>query len=188
MASGGREHLEMSTQPPSRKLPFVLTLLAIIGSGAFLLGMFARHLEPLERAYLATYLKAQYLPTASSFGLREKPKRYSVITVNGRDMTSATLPGTAKGIGVRYTTTTPALFSEWLRLAVYDGKTGVQLARIPLILWGILSLLAIIAGVCFAIRQREKLLSGMKLRGPSFMTVRQFNRITKGDGFALHVK
>lgn len=178
----------MTTQPPSRKLPFVLTLLAIVGSGAFLFGMFARHLEPLERAYIATYLKAQYLPTASSFGLREKPRRYPVVTVNGRDMTRANVPETAKGIGVRYTTTTPALFSEWLRLAVYDGKTGVELAKLPLILWGILSLLAIVFGVIFSVRQREKLLSGMKLRGPSFMTVRQFNKTTKGDGFALHVQ
>jgi hypothetical protein len=43
-------------------------------------------------------------------------------------------------------------------------------------------------GALLDFRRRKRAREGMQLRGGEMLTVEEFNRVTKGDGFGLYVK
>ncbi|MFL6354111.1 MAG: hypothetical protein ACJ74Z_19975 [Bryobacteraceae bacterium] len=180
----------MASEYPGKGLGLLLASGGILASGVLTMGIWYRSLAPIQAAYLPTYFKAEYLPGPSLLGMAAKPKRYTVLTVNGKDANLSTMPDTTRGVGVRYTSTTPDLFSKWLRAAVYEGQTGLELLAVPLTLWAFLSLAAIIAATVITRKKRKAAQRGERIRGPENMTVKQFNRSQgRGEkGFSLLVE
>ena len=176
-----------TNRPPSKGLGLCLAAVFTLLSGAATFGIWYRSLAPIQSAYLLTYYRAQYLPSLSLFG-PAKPKRYAVLTVNGQDANLSSMPATMNGVSLRYTYTTPDQFAAWLKAAVFAGESGMEFLETPLLIWGVLAFFSLLVGMIYTARQKRKLLDGIKLRGPDLMTVDQFNKATKGDGFVLKVK
>ncbi len=173
---------------PSKAGGLLLTAGLAVLSGALTFSLWYQTLAPIQSSYLATYLTCEYMPSLSLFGRGEKPKRYSVITVNGKDATLATMPETMDGVGLRYTYTTPQVFGNWLQWMIYERKTPLQFAEVPLCLWGALCFLSLVAGTFLKKKGKQKAHDGVKLRGPDLLTRWQFNRQVKGDGFPLRLE
>ncbi len=172
---------------PARGLGTLLTISLALVSGAVTFGVWHHELPPIQSLYLPTYLTSDYVPSFSLTG-HAKPKRYSVITVNGKDATLATMPETLEGVSVRYTFATPESFGAWLRRAIYQGRSGLELIQTPLVVWGVCLLLSMLAGTFFAKYQKHKAHEGTKLRGPDLISRREFNRRVKGDGFPIRLE
>jgi hypothetical protein len=69
------------------------------------------------------------------------------------------------------------------------GKRGVaELFRSPLISSGVLFAVALFFGMGLDAKRLNDFRKGKKLRGWDILTPRQFNRRTKGDGFAFLIK
>jgi hypothetical protein len=102
---------------------------------------------------------------------------------------SAAGPETGSPISVYVLhTKSPGDFHTWLRTRIYAGREVRQLLATPLTAWCGVCILSLGLGIIVDFRRRKRAREGMKLRGGDLMSVKQFNRATKGDGFALYVK
>src|SRR5205823_4016827 len=100
--------------------------------------------------------------------------------------TSAT--GFAPGhTSVRFVKTTPHIFSIWLQNQVYAGREFREVLQTPLALWTGIGLSLFLSGLILDFQRRKRAREGVQLRGPDLLSHREFNRVTKGDGFTLHV-
>jgi hypothetical protein len=81
-----------------------------------------------------------------------------------------------------------APFHTWVRHHVYNGREVPDLLRTPLTIWCCLAPLFIGLGVALDFQRRKRAREGQLLRGGELLSVSEFNRTTKGDGFALYVK
>jgi hypothetical protein len=98
-------------------------------------------------------------------------------------------PEAGCAISVRVVNTnTPRDFHTWLRTAVYDGREVPQLLATPLAAWGVAAAFVFGLGAVLDFYRRKRAREGIQLRGGALMTVEQFNRATRGDGFALYVR
>jgi hypothetical protein len=150
-----------------------------------------RHFQsPLESFYLGTYLKASVMPSRTLLSGRPLLHRFYIVTVNGHDATSGTLPATMVGLSGRFVDVQPSVFAQWLRAAIYHGETPGDLIAPRLIVWASLAAVFLIAGGIFDFHRRRKAREGEQLRGPESMTVTQFNRTIprKEKGFALRTR
>jgi hypothetical protein len=150
-----------------------------------------RHFQsPLESFYLGTYLKASVMPSRTLLSGRPLLHRFYIVTVNGHDATSGTLPPTMAGLSSRFANVQPSVFAQWLRAAIYHGETPGDLIAVSLIAWASLAAVFLTAGGIFDFRRRRKAREGEQLRGPESMTVAQFNRTIprKEKGFALRTR
>ncbi len=85
-------------------------------------------------------------------------------------------------------TNTPRDFYTWLRGRVYDGREVPQLLRTAIAVWSLSAVLLFGLGAVLDFYRRKRAREGIKLRGGALMTIDQFNRATRGDGFALYVR
>jgi hypothetical protein len=88
---------------------------------------------------------------------------------------------------VRFVETTPRIFASWLRTQIYGGHNVLELLRPPLLLWTAFLLCLFLCGLGWDFRRRKRAREGVALRGPELLSRRGFNRVSKGDGFILHV-
>jgi hypothetical protein len=85
-------------------------------------------------------------------------------------------------------TNTPRDFHTWLRAVVYDGREVPRLLATPLACWSLAAVSLFGLGAVLDFYRRKRAREGIQLRGGVLMTVAQFNRATRGDGFALYVR
>jgi hypothetical protein len=147
---------------------------------------------PLERFYWPQYLGSTLAQTpvgtlVSFFHSRQKTRTYFVLLQSGRPVTRAMGIDPARPLAVRPVETVPRIFSTWLRTQVYGGHTLAELLRPPLLLWTAFLLCLFLCGLVWDFRRRKQAREGVPLRGPELLSRRDFNRVTKGDGFTLHV-
>jgi hypothetical protein len=147
---------------------------------------------PLERFYLPQYLGSTLAQTpvgtvVSFFHSRQKRRLYFVLLQNGRPVTRAMGIHSARPVSVRFVETTPLIFSAWLRTQIYGGHSVLELLRPPILVWAGLFLGLFLCGLVWDFQRRKRAREGVPLRGPELLSRRDFNRVTKGDGFTLHV-
>jgi hypothetical protein len=58
----------------------------------------------------------------------------------------------------------------------------------PLAAWGVAAAFVFGLGAVLDFYRRKRAREGIQLRGSALITVEQFNRATRGDGFALYVR
>jgi hypothetical protein len=147
---------------------------------------------PLGRFYLPQYFGSTLAQTPvgkviSFFDSRQKTRLYFVLAQNGRPVTSGAGLDAARHFSVRFVETTPRIFASWLRMQIYGGHTVLELLRTPLLFWASIALSLVLGGLIWDFRRRKLAREGVPLRGPELLSLRDFNRVTNGDGFTLHV-
>jgi len=147
---------------------------------------------PLERFYWPQYLGSTLAQTPvgsviSFFHSRRKTRTYFVLLQKGRPVSSSIRIDPAPPVSVRSIETTPRIFGSWLRMQIYGGHNVLELLRTPLLFWTSIALSLVLCGLVSDFRRRKRAREGVPLRGPELLSRRDFNRVTKGDGFTLHV-
>lgn len=148
---------------------------------------------PLERFYLPQYIGSTLGQTSigtviSFFNSRQNIRTYFVLMQSGKPVTNAVRLDPARHVSMRFVRTTPRIFSPWLRNQIYSGREFREVIRVPLILWAGIGLSLFLCGLAFDFQRRKRAREGVQLRGPDLLTRRQFNQVTRGDGFTLHVR
>ena len=173
--------------PIGMLLGAVLGLLSVVPTFA----IWHHEQPPLERFYFPQYLGSMLGQTPvgrviSFFRSGGETRICFVLMQGGRPVTSRAPLDPTRPVSVRFVTTTPRIFSLWLEHQIYDRGLR-ELVRVPVVIWigTVLSLFG--CGVSYDFVRRKRAREGVPLRGPHLMTRRDFNRATKGDGFALHV-
>jgi hypothetical protein len=147
---------------------------------------------PIEKfyfgEYLASYLSQTPVGTIAGFFKHSRRHEYYVLAQDGH-LLSAAGSETGSAISVRVIhTNTPRDFHTWLRTAVYDAREVPHVFAVPLAAWGVAAAFVFGLGAVLDFYRRKRAREGVQLRGGVLMTVAQFNRATRGDGFALYVR
>jgi hypothetical protein len=167
----------------------VLGLLSVVPVFA----IWHQYQPPLERFYFPQYLGSTLAQTpigtlASLFHSRRNTRTYFVLMQGGKPVTSTVGLDPAGHISVRYVQTTPRIFGLWLQNQIYSGREFREVMQAPLAIWIATVLSLMLAGVSYDFVRRKRAREGVPLRGPDLLSRREFNRVTKGDGFTLHVR
>jgi hypothetical protein len=150
--------------------------------------------EPLlERFYFPQYFGSTLAQTPvgaviSFFDSRGNTRKYLVLMQGGKPVIGAAGLDPARPVSVRLVETTPRIFRSWLQMQIYGGRNVLELLRSPLLLWAAFVLCLFLCGLVWDFRRRKRAREGVPLRGPELLSRRDFNRVTKGDGFPLHVR
>jgi hypothetical protein len=138
--------------------------------------------------YVASYLSETPIGTIAAFMKHSRRHDYYVLMQNGHALS---IPGpeasSAISVHILHTNTTRD-FHTWLRARVYEGLELPQLLGTPLAAWCVAAMLTLALGAALDLYRRKRAREGTQLRGGALMTVDQFNRATRGDGFALYVR
>jgi hypothetical protein len=148
---------------------------------------------PLERFYFPQYVGSALAQTPvgtviSFFHSRPSTRTYFVLLQGGKPVTSTIGLDPARHVSVRFVSTTPRIFSLWLQNQVYSGRDFREVLEAPLALWASIGFSLFLCGLAFDFERRKRAREGVQLRGPDLLGTREFNRVTKGDGFTLHVR
>jgi hypothetical protein len=178
---------------PSR-IPYV-TILGVLATLALAPSVFLpwhSHQPTLETFYLGSYCKASLTPAHTPLTGHTITNKYWLVTVNYVYATPETLPHDMKGVSGRFVELRPAAYAAWLQQNIYHGETALELFEFPLLVWILLGSVCLLSGAIYDFRRRQRAREGQQLRGPSTMTIDQFNRTTrvrgKEKGFALRTK
>jgi hypothetical protein len=152
-----------------------------------------RSQPPLERFYFPQYIGSRLAQTPvgtviSFVGSRRNTRTYFVLMQGGKPSTNAVGLDPTRHLSVRYVQTTPRIFGLWLQNQIYGSRALQEVLRTPLTVWIVTALISLLAGVSYDFVRRKRAREGVPLRGPDLLTRREFNRVTKGDGFTLHVR
>jgi hypothetical protein len=152
-----------------------------------------RSQPPLERFYFPQYIGSTLAQTPvgtviSFFQSSHKTRTYFVLMSGSKPTTNAVGLDPARHISARFVQTTPRIFGLWLQDQIYGGRTFREVLRMPLAIWVATALSLFACGVSFDFTRRKRAREGIPLRGPDLLTRREFNRVTKGDGFTLYVR
>jgi hypothetical protein len=166
-------------------------LLALISFVPILAGWQALQ-PPVQRFYLGqyvvTYLSATPVGTVAAFFKGSKEHTYHVLGQNGH-LVYRSVPAAAGPVSVHIMQGwQPSAFHAWLRAGVYGGRETPDLFRVPLGIWCFTAIFVFGLGAVLDFRRRKRAREGEQLRGGEMLTVDEFNRVTKGDGFGLYVK
>jgi hypothetical protein len=77
---------------------------------------------------------------------------------------------------------------EYLRRNIFGSRSVLAFFRPALVAGGSCLMLALFAGMGLDAKRLNDFRKGKRLRGWEILTPRQFNRRTKGDGFALQIE
>jgi len=176
------------------RAPVGMILGSVLGLLSFVpvFGLWHHYQPPLERFYFPQYAGSTLAQTfvgtvISFFQSRRNVRTYFVLMQGGRPVTHTMIPDPAQHFSVRSVETTPRIFATWLRAQIYGGRAFRHLLRVPLALSYAVGLSFFLFGCVLDFRRRRRAREGVQLRGPDLMSRRAFNRVTKGDGFTLHV-
>lgn len=136
---------------------------------------------PLQRGYIGQYVKCnawlawERLPFSHLFaaGNATEPRRDFTLIVGSTRMAEKVQP---------------RKFYAYLWKDIYEEESPFATLPFWLVGWFLLFLTALIIGGVYDARRHRRAREGEALRGPETLTPDQYNRITKGDGFALTIK
>jgi hypothetical protein len=167
----------------------VLGLLSVIPVFA----IWHRYQPWIERFYFPQYIGSALAQTPmgtviSFFHSGRNTRTYFVLMQGGKPVTSSATLDPAARASVRFVNTTPRIFGLWLQNQIYGGREFREVMQTPLAIWIATVLSLMLAGVSYDYVRRKRAREGVALRGPDLLSRREFNRVTKGDGFTLHVR
>jgi hypothetical protein len=137
--------------------------------------------------YVLSFLSQTAVGSVAAFFRHSHIHIYQVLVQKGHLVTGVPDPRFVLSVcAVQFDS--PAPFYAWVRNHIYSGSDLPDLLRVPLAIWCCLGPLLFGLGVVLDFRRRKRAREGQQLRGGELLTVDQFNRATKGDGFALYVK
>ena len=178
---------------PSR-IPFGIILGVLVTLALAPVTFFLWHSResPLETFYLWSYVKASVTPAHTPLTGRVIANSYYLVTVNDVYATPETLPPDMKGVSGRFVTLRPAIYAAWLQLNIYGGRAALEVFECPLVVWILLGSTCLLGGTIYDFRRRQRAREGQQLRGPSNMSIAEFNRTTRVPreerGFALRTR
>jgi hypothetical protein len=178
---------------PSR-IPYgtVLGVLATLALAPVTVLMWHSRLSALPSFYLESYVKASLTPAHTLLTGHVITNQYYFVTVNNLYATPETLPADMRGVSGRFVELRPAVYAAWLQQNVYGGRTPLEVFEFPVMIWILLGSGCLLSGAIYDFRRRQRAREGEQLRGPSNMSIDQFNRTTKvrrqERGFALRTK
>jgi type IV secretory pathway TraG/TraD family ATPase VirD4 len=205
---GGRR--ETIIWPPHKPIyTFGAVFLAVVLTGLFVYLRFAFVLSPLQQFDLPIYIKASIVsslrPTGKYQMLLTSDKKGPAFYARDVDVAAGSTPqangqpiplvlsDSARQRGIVYLyRSVPTVYQNsslvgYFRQQVYGGTTIVGLFQWPLIFGAI----ALLAQLPFAIRKdirrRKEMKYGRRLKGPVFVTPKQFNKAIQGTGIGLKV-
>jgi hypothetical protein len=168
---------------------------AVLGLASFIpiAVLWHRSLPWLEQYYLPQYVGSELAQTpigtvVSFWNGRRTTRRYFVLMQSGRPVTNTQTFNPSQPVSMRWVETTPRIFHLWLRAQIYGGRSLRESLETPLALWYAIVVVLFFGGVLVDYRRRQRAREGVTLRGPDRMRRCRFNRLTKGDGFTLHVE
>lgn len=177
------------------RAPFGMLLGAVLGllSSVPIFAIWHRSQPPLERFYFPQYIGSTLAQTPigtliSFFNSRRDTRTYFVLMQGGKPVTGAAGLDPAHHISIRFVKTTPHIFRFWLQNQVYSGRELREILQAPLALWAATGVSLSVCGISWDFLRRKRAREGVQLRGPDLMSRCEFNRVTKGDGFTLHVQ
>ena len=146
---------------------------------------------PLRKFYFSQYALSFLSQTAvgsvAAFFRHSHGHIYHVLVQKGHLVSGVPDPRFAFAVrAVRFDSAAP--FHSWVRDHIYGGRELPDLLRVPLTVWCCLASVLFGWGIVLDFQRRKRAREGQQLRGGELLTVDQFNRATKGDGFALYVQ
>jgi hypothetical protein len=177
-----------SRAPLGMILGLVIGLLSIVP----ILGVCYSRQRPVQKFYFGEYVASDLSQTpigaVAAFFRHSQDHAYYVLIQNGRRVSGhGPIPGSAISVQV-LRATPPDQFHAWLREAVFGGRDLRDLLFRPFALWAAAVVFFASLGSLLDFQRRKRAREGQKLRGGDLMSVDQFNRVTRGDGFALYVQ
>ena len=196
--------------PPHKPIyTFGAAFLAVILTGLFVYLHFAFVLTPLQQFDLPIYIKATIVASIRQSGkyqlLLMADKKGHALYARDVDVAAGSTPqanaqpiplvlsDSARQRGMVYLyRSVPTVYQNsslvgYFRQQVYDGATIVGLFQWPLI-FGVIALLAQLPfAIRKDIRRRKEMKYGRRLKGPVFVTPKQFNKAIQGTGIGLKV-
>jgi hypothetical protein len=146
-------------------------------------------LGPVRAFYLADYLSVATSAKPHEFVLLTKAHGLSgpplACLASTPALVSAGAGEDVKTVGRCVTVITPKQFKEWVRTAVYGGRSAAELLRLPVLDWMLAAVLLFVAGGYYDWRRKQRARIGVQIRGPELVSRAQFNRRVKGDGFPI---
>jgi hypothetical protein len=137
--------------------------------------------------YVLSFLSQTAVGSVAAFFRHSHSHIYQVLVQKGHLVSGVPDPRFALSVrAVQFDS--PAPFYAWVRNHIYSGSDLPDLLQVPLAVWCLLGPLLFGLGVALDFRRRKRAREGQQLRGGELLSVDQFNRATKGDGFALYVK
>jgi type IV secretory pathway TraG/TraD family ATPase VirD4 len=196
--------------PPHKPIyTFSAVFLAVILTGFFVYLRFAFALSPLEQFYLPLYIKASIVPSIRPSGkyqmLLMSDKKGRAWYARDVDVTAGSTPqanaqpiplvlsDSARQRGMIYLyRSAPTLYQNtslgsYFKQQVYGGTTIVDVFQWPLIFGAIALLAQLPFSIRKDIRRRKEMKYGRRLKGPVFVTPKQFNKAIQGTGIGLKV-
>jgi hypothetical protein len=147
--------------------------------------------SPVRQFYFGEYVLTSLSQTAvgsvAAFFRHSQGHTYYVLTQKGHLVSSVLDPHVGFSVRALHFDS-PAPFHTWLHDRVYGGRELLDLLRVPLAAWCGLAVLLFGLGIVLDFRRRKRAREGQQLRGGELLSVKEFNRATKGDGFALYVQ
>ena len=183
--------------------------MAVIFTGILIDVCFLRALQPLEQAYLPTYIKASLVPS-----IRPTAKYQMLMIGDGKghswfasaaDVSDGTTsqPGgkpiplalsdsaRSRGIAFLYRGT-PTVYQNralgtYLKQQVYGGWSIAELFEWPLVFGAIAVVILVAFAIPKDIRRRKEIKYGRRLKGPVLVSPKQFNKAVEGTGIGIRV-
>ena len=196
--------------PPHKPIyTFGAAFLAVILTGLFVYLRFAFVLTPLQQFDLPIYIKAAIVESIRRSGkyqlLLMADKKGHALYARDVDVAAGSTPqasaqpiplvlsDSARQSGIIHLyRSVPTVYQNsslvgYFRQQVYDGATIVGLFQWPLI-FGVIALIAQLPiSIRKDIRRRKEMKYGRRLKGPVFVTPKQFNKAIQGTGIGLKV-
>jgi hypothetical protein len=176
------------------RAPFGLILGVVLGLASIvpILGVSYSRQRPVQKFYFGEYVASDLSQTpvgaVAAFFRHSQDHTYYVLIQNGQRVSGhGPIPGAPISVQV-FHGTDPSEFHAWLRDSVFGGRDLLGLLSQPLELWLIAVIFFASLGSLVDFQRRKRAREGQKLRGGDLMSVDQFNRVTRGDGFALYVQ
>ncbi len=196
--------------PPHKPIyTFGAAFLAAILTGLFVYLRFAFVLTPIQQFDLPIYIKASIVPSLRPSGkyqlLLMADKKGPALYARDVDVAAGSTPqanaqsiplvlsDSARQRGMVYLyRSVPTVYQNsslvgYFKQQVYDGATIVGLFQWPLMFGAIVLLAQLPFSIRKDIRRRKEMKYGRRLKGPVFVTPKQFNKAIQGTGIGLKV-
>jgi hypothetical protein len=182
---------------------FVGIVIALVLTSAVALVQ-VKTMQPLQRVYAVSFLKASLLPTGQNVKLIEVYSRVSgrgfvmaldpwisISQERGRTIVSLTAEGVTAGMasprvyvasGIK-----PQVIREFFERSIYHGNVTAAF-RPTLFAFGLFFAFGLVVGAWLDQKHQEATRRGVQIRGPDLMLPRKAQKRLAGDGIALFLE